>query len=57
MARLLETELEKRETELARACAAANEDSSLAEEIDEWQAFDDELPSSRPAARPRKGKK
>ena len=47
MARLLEVELVKREGELAKACA---------EEIDEWQAFDDALPPTRPAVRLRKGK-
>ena len=57
MARLLELELAKREGELARACAAANADSLLAEEIVEWQAFDDVVPPSRPPARPRKGRK
>ena len=56
MARLLELELAKRESELAKACAAANADSRLAEEIDEWQAFDDVLPPTRPAVRLRKGK-
>ena len=44
VARLLELELVKREGELAKACEAANADSRLAEEIDEWQAFDDVLP-------------
>lgn len=56
MARLLEVELAMREGELAKACAAANADSCLAEEIEEWQAFDDALPPTRPAARLRKGK-
>jgi len=56
VARLLELELAKREGELAKACAAANADSRLAEEIDEWQAFDDALPPTRSVARPRKGK-
>ena len=56
MARLLELELAKRESELAKACAAANADSRLAEEIDEWQAFDEVLPPTRPAVRLRKGK-
>lgn len=56
MARLLEMELAKREGELAKACAAANADSVLAEEIDEWQAFDDVVPPTRPAARALKGK-
>lgn len=57
VARLLEAELSKRDSELARACEAANADSRLAEEIDEWQAFEDAPAPSRPAARPRKGKK
>ena len=56
VARLLEAELVKRVGELEKACAAANADSRLAEEIDEWQAFDDALPPARPAVRPRKGK-
>ena len=56
MARLLEAELVKREGELVKACAAVNADCRLAEEIDEWQAFDDTLPPTRPAARLRKGK-
>ena len=56
MARLLEMELAKRESELAKACAAANADSRLAEDVDGWQAFDDVLPTS-PAVQPpgRKG--
>ncbi len=41
LARPLEVELVKREGELEKACAAANADCRLAEEIDEWQAFDD----------------
>jgi hypothetical protein len=56
VARLLELELVKRESELAKACEAANADCRLAEEIDEWQAFDDVLPPTRPAVRLRKGK-
>jgi hypothetical protein len=56
VARLLEAELVKREGELAKACAAANADCRLAEEIDEWQAFDDALPPTRPAVQLRKGK-
>ena len=56
VARLLEAELEKRSTELEEACAAANADSRLAEEVDEWQSFDDVLPPSRPAPRPPKGR-
>jgi hypothetical protein len=56
VARLLEAELANREGGLAEACAAANADSTLAEETDEWQAFDYVLPPTRPAAKPRKGK-
>jgi len=43
VARLLEQELAERERDLAAACVAANEDSSLTREIEEWQAFDDDL--------------
>lgn len=57
MARLVEAELVRREDELARACAAANADSVLAEEIVEWQSFDDAVSPPRPAARSRKAKK
>ena len=57
VARLLEAELVRREGELAKACAGANADSRLAEEIVEWQAFDDVPLATRPAARTRKGKK
>ena len=56
MARLLEAELAKREGELAEACVAVNADSRIAEEIDEWQAFDDVLPPTRPAERLGKGR-
>lgn len=56
VARLLEVELVKRESELAKACEAANADGRLAGEIDEWQAFDDVLPPTRPVVRLRKGK-
>lgn len=41
MAKLLERELATHETELERACHAANADRALAAEIDEWQSFDD----------------
>ena len=57
MARLLEVELARREKELANACAAANAESRLAEEIEEWQAFDDARPPARAAGRVTKGKK
>jgi len=39
--RLLEQTLAEREDSLAAACSAANRDAALAEETDEWQAFDD----------------
>ena len=51
VARLLERELASRERELEEACLAANADSVLAEEVAEWQAFDDPIP---PASRRRK---
>lgn len=38
---LLETELSKREISLEAACCAANKDTALEKEIDEWQSFDD----------------
>jgi metal-responsive CopG/Arc/MetJ family transcriptional regulator len=43
VARLLETELEKQDQEIEKACQAANADAALAMEIDEWQSFDDEM--------------
>ncbi len=39
--RLLEQELAKRDNSLADACRAANRDTVLEQEIDEWQAFED----------------
>lgn len=42
VSRLLEKELARWEQSLEAACLAANEDKALAEEIEEWQAFDDE---------------
>jgi hypothetical protein len=39
--RLLEQELASRDASLAAACHAANQDSALAGEIEEWQAFED----------------
>lgn len=57
MARLLEAELSRREGELAKACEAANADSFLAEEIEEWQAFDDVPAPAPPAPRKRRGRK
>ena len=41
VARLLERELTTHESQLERACHAANTDRALAAEIDEWQSFDD----------------
>ncbi len=39
--RLLEQILAEKENTLAAACRAANGDTALAQETDEWQAFDD----------------
>jgi hypothetical protein len=47
VARLLEKELARRESELGRACQSANADSVLAEEVAEWQSFDDAAPAKR----------
>jgi metal-responsive CopG/Arc/MetJ family transcriptional regulator len=44
VARLLEEELGRRESDLERACRAANRDSALADETEEWQQIDDPLP-------------
>jgi len=41
--RLLEQELKERDNSLAIACRAANRDKALEQEIDEWQAFEDEI--------------
>ena len=38
---LIEQELARRDDVLAAACHAANSDTALEREIDEWQAFDD----------------
>jgi metal-responsive CopG/Arc/MetJ family transcriptional regulator len=43
VARLLEQDLARREQALEAACLAANADTALAAEIEEWQAFDDGL--------------
>ena len=53
VARLLEGELASREQKLEEACRSANADSVLAEEVAEWQAFDDPLP---PAPRRRRSR-
>ena len=43
VARLLEQTLAEREYSQAAACRAANRDTALVKENDEWQAFDDEV--------------
>jgi hypothetical protein len=43
VAKLLEQELTDHERELEAACLAANKDKALNREIDEWQAFDDDI--------------
>ena len=43
VAELIEQELAKRDEALAAACIAANSDTALDQEIDDWQAFDDEV--------------
>jgi len=43
VAQLLSEELKKREKSLERACIAANNDTALNQEIDEWQSFDEEI--------------
>jgi metal-responsive CopG/Arc/MetJ family transcriptional regulator len=40
---LLEGELRRREGDLAQACVAANGDKALEKEIDDWQAFEDNI--------------
>ena len=40
--RLIEAELERAEQQLVSACLQANADIGLSDEIDEWQAFEDE---------------
>lgn len=41
--RLIEDELKREEDALAKACQAANQDATLAAEVDEWQSFEDEV--------------
>ena len=43
IARLLEQELAQREHALEEACLAANADAALGAEINEWQAFEDDI--------------
>jgi hypothetical protein len=40
--KLIETELEKQESVLAKACQSANHDHTLTGEIEDWQAFEDD---------------
>ena len=55
VAQLLERELAAHESQIERACRAANADPALAAEIEEWQSFHDENVGRprrrRPAAR------
>ena len=41
--RLIEASLASHEDSLAAACRAANQDSELEREIEDWQAFHDEI--------------
>ncbi len=43
IAKLLERELIDQERELEKACLSANADEALNREIDEWQAFEDDV--------------
>ena len=43
IARLLEQELAQRQHALEQACLAANADTALGAELDEWQAFEDDI--------------
>lgn len=56
VARLLERELARRERELEDACRAANADGVLAEEVAEWQSFDDPVPEKAGARRRGRGR-
>ena len=46
--RLIETSLASHEEALVAACQAANQDSELEREIDDWQAFHDETGEEAP---------
>ena len=48
ISRLIETSLASHEQALVAACQAANQDSELEREIDEWQAFHDEIAEEAP---------
>lgn len=41
--KLIEAELEKEESALAKACQTANRDPALADEEEDWQAFEDPI--------------
>ncbi len=43
VAHLLEQELSQYEKSLEKACLAANKDTFLAKEVEEWQAFEDDF--------------
>ena len=48
ISRLIETSLASHEAALVAACQAANQDSELEREIDEWQAFHDAIAEEAP---------
>ena len=48
ISRLIETSLASHEEALVAACRAANEDRELEREIDDWQAFHDEISEETP---------
>jgi len=48
VSRLIETSLASHEEALVAACQAANQDSELEREIDDWQAFHDEIAEEAP---------
>jgi metal-responsive CopG/Arc/MetJ family transcriptional regulator len=48
VSRLIETSLASHEEALVAACQAANQDSELEREIEDWQAFHDEIAEEAP---------
>lgn len=48
ISRLIETSLASHEEDLVAACLAANQDGDLEREIDDWQAFSDEIGEEHP---------
>jgi len=48
VSRLIETSLATHEEALVAACQAANQDSELEREIEDWQAFHDEIAEEAP---------